>query len=207
MKKIIFIAFTLWIIESNSTNAQVVWGLRARVSRPMMNMNNSEGVSFDGRFGLEIGPILYCSLKNNFYINSGLMFSMNRFKCSYKYYYYNDYYRINDDEIDLHYLEIPLYIGYSIPIGTLHTYVQVGPYIGFKLLASKTWNDGGYNKKTFNDITNLLNAGLGTMYGININRFKIEVGYQYGLTRITKNDDEYNRVKLSSLFLGVNYVF
>jgi hypothetical protein len=48
------------------------------------------------------------------------------------------------------------------------------------------------------------------MGGINIKKFKIEVGYQYGLTNVLDNVSSGGHEitgKLSSLFLGVSYIF
>ena len=199
MKKIIFIGITLLVISVSSVSAQAVWGLRAGVSRPTTIDDEKEAM--EGEFGLEIGPVMYYSLKNNFYINSGLMFSMKTFKDEDTYYG-----ETLSASIKMSYLEIPLNIGYSIPIGKIHTYAQLGPYFGFNLSAkTKASYDGESATDDIKEIVNPLNAGLGMMYGININRFKIEVGYQYGLTNFLK-DDDYN-TKLNSLFVGVSYVF
>ncbi len=103
--------------------------------------------------------------------------------------------------------------GYAFPIGKQSFYVQAGPYASFCL---------GNSLGEEMDI-NSFNAGLGFMAGINIKRFKIEIGYQLGLTKlyegtytwteggygygdsVTKTE-KYSQ-KLNSLFLGVSYVF
>jgi hypothetical protein len=195
MKKLIFTIVTLLVISVSSVSAQAVWGLRVGVSQPTIIDDDED--SWKGKFGLEVGPVLYYSLSNNFYINSGLMFSLKTFK----------------EEIDgvkwginTSYLELPLNIGYSIPIGNLHTYGQLGPYVGYNLSAKIKASYGGESvTEDIKDEISPINAGIGLMYGININRFKIELGYQYGLTNVFK-DDEYN-TKLNSLFVGVSYVF
>ena len=194
MKKRFLIGIALLVIGMSSASAQAVWGLRAGASLPTMIDDED---SWEGEFGLEIGPVLYYSLKNNFYFNSGLMFSMKTFNDSDYYYEYS---------INMSYLEIPLNIGYSIPIGKNHTYLQLGPYFGFNLSAkAKASYEGESETKDVKEWVNSLNAGLGMMYGVNINRFKIELGYQYGLTNFLK-DDEFD-TKLNSLFVGVSYVF
>jgi hypothetical protein len=52
-------------------------------------------------------------------------------------------------------------------------------------------------------------AGLALMYGVNINRFKIEIGIQYGLTNIyeVKEDEDAMNLKLTTPFIGVSYIF
>lgn len=215
MRKIFFLSITLLVIGMSSVSAQAVWGLRAGMSRP--TVTDYEGSSLKGKFGLEIGPVLYYSLKGNFYLNSGLMFSMKTIKDSYsgldsEWGKYKDEYTLN-----ISHLEIPLYIGYSIPIGKFHTYVQAGPYIGFNLSAkqkAREFYDGEYESYTENVVEYIspFNAGLGLVGGININRFKLEVGYQHGLIDINNDlfdtfDGSEVSIKLASLFFGVSYVF
>jgi hypothetical protein len=94
--------------------------------------------------------------------------------------------------LNLYYLEVPAYAGYAFPIGNLSFYAQAGPYVGLKLGQS---GDGG-NIKIFN-------MGLGLIGGINIHKFKIELGYQQGLINIVEGGNDI----IGSAFLGVSYVF
>jgi hypothetical protein len=152
---------------------------------------NSMSSVLSGKFGLEIGPTLYFGLKNNLYINSGAMFSIKSFDL-------DGYGFAPDGTLDMTYLEIPLNVGLAIPLGKVQTYAQVGPYFGFKL--SESVSDE-YSESGLSDF----NAGIGVMYGINIHKFKIELGYQYGLLDVVSELDSYET--LNSLFLGVSYVF
>ena len=186
MKKLIFTVVTLVVIGVSSVSAQAVWGLRVGASRP--TIVEDEG-SWKGVFGVEAGPVLYYSLKNNFYINSGLMFSMKTFNVD----------DADNTSLTLTYLELPVYVGYSIPIDKIRTYAQLGPYIGYRLSAKVKWDGGSADMEGLKSI----NAGVGAMYGVNLDRFKIELGYQLGLVSI---DNEFN-AKINSLFLGVSYVF
>jgi hypothetical protein len=201
MKRMIIITISLWMICLSATNAQVVFGVRAGLSRP--TLGSSAGSSLDGKFGLEVGPVLYYSLKDNFYINSGIMYSMKTFVEEMDD-GYDDYYR---GEANLSYIDIPLYVGYNIPVGKFQTYAQAGPYIGFKLSAKDRYlrkKGGSYSEWEDIPLTSF-NAGIGVMYGINISQFKIEAGYQYGLLNIL--DEGNGSVDLSALFIGVSYVF
>jgi hypothetical protein len=92
-----------------------------------------------------------------------------------------------------------VYAGYAFPIGGLDFYAQAGPFIGFKVGEKVPW-DGGSG-------INALNAGLGLAGGVNIKRFKIELGYQQGLTNIFSGDDGDLKATLGSVFFGVSYVF
>jgi len=191
MKKQLLAVITLVVLSASCASAQAVWGIRAGLSKPSISFSGSGvSASIDGKFGVEIGPVLYYSLKNNFYINSGLMFSMKSFD-------FGDY-GLEDEgyspTIDMYYATIPVYAGYSFPVGSVSLYAQAGPYFEYKISESE---DSGLNS---------FNAGLGIMAGINLNRFKVEIGYQGGLVNLIPDLDGVT-TKLSSLFLGVSYVF
>jgi len=209
MKKCLLVLITLVVLSVGSASAQAVWGVRIGLSRPTVSTSGGDegSAKIDGKFGLELGPVLYYNLKNNFYINSGLMFSIKTFSDK-----YDDGEYSYSDNLNMYYLHIPVYVGYQIPIGKVSTYLQAGPYFGYMLSASENYSDSenGSADGSPKDYLNSFDAGLGVMYGINIDRFKIEVGYQYGLTNLLKNSGDYagsGTANLSSLFLGVSYVF
>jgi hypothetical protein len=198
MGKIIFIA--LLAINVSSISAQAVWGLRAGLSRPTMSTKvtvdgYTANNTLDGGFGLEVGPVLYYTIKDNWYLNTGALLSLKTFG-------FGDYSNTK------YYIDVPLYLGSKIPAGNLSFYGQAGPFVGYML------------SETNETASKPLNAGVAAMFGINIQRFKIEVGYQVGLLNLWDSDYDYllNDVfgitedykisaRLSSLFLGVSYVF
>ena len=174
-----------------SANAQIVWGVRAGLSRPTLTAkvegdgeNRSE--SLNGNFGIEAGPVMYYSFSNKLYLNPAVMFSIKSFGS-------------DEDKISMYLAEVPVYLGYRIPIGKVETYLQAGPYAGFKIGESGKEDSG---LKSFD-------AGLAVMYGVNIKRFKIEAGYKHGLTNLFEGS--IGEIKwserMSSIFLGINYIF
>jgi hypothetical protein len=176
----------LMTVSIGSANAQrAVWGVRAGASYSMFDISgdpsslHSLRYSHYGGFGFEIGPVLYYSLKNNFYINSGAMTKII----------------IADN---LYFLDIPLYLGYKFGnSGTVSFYGQAGPFAGLNL-------EGIFGSSGFNNA----NFGLAAMLGVNFNRFKIEAGYQKGLVNMWNSTVlEDIKMKINSLFLGVNYIF
>jgi hypothetical protein len=174
MKKCIMIVVVLLAIGYGSASAQAVWGGRIGLSRP--TVSTSEGMSIEGKFGLELGPVLYYSLKENLYLNSGAMFSLKTFDSG-------------DASLNMFYLDIPLYIGYNIPVDKLSFYAQAGPFVGIKLAESEYSGLNGFN------------AGLGIMAGVNLKRFKVELGYQAGLFNVFDDTEDFEgySAKLSSI--------
>jgi hypothetical protein len=208
-----------------SVNAQkAVWGVRAGVSRPSLSgsFGVGEKIEMKGNFSAEAGLVMYYSFSNKFYFNPSLMFS---YKSLYydmmdSYYYSMDinmYYSIQSMDINMYCAEVPVYFGYRIPLGRVETYIQAGPYAGYKLggsaksrlsLVEESAEFGLVEESAEFDLVDF-NVGLAIMYGINIKRFKIEAGYKFGLTNLIQ--DKYSgiwkKARMNSLFLGVNYVF
>jgi len=205
--KKLFLVLVLFGIFYNYSQAQIAWGIRAGLG--YTTSQSSEGVNTKGKASFEIGPTAYYSLSRNIYLNSGLNLSFKSFGTE------------NDTNGDLattmNYtsLELPVNIGTKFSIGDLSFYAQVGPFIGVKLSESIMGQSPGY--------FNQLNYGVGGAVGIDIKKFKIEVGYQKGLANILSdkfwNDFigsdwvdyfDFNgkpKVTLNTLFLGVSYVF
>jgi hypothetical protein len=177
-----------------AANAQVVWG--GRVGLCYATISADGGATISGEPSFELGPVLYYALKDNFYINSGAMFSIKNFTVS------SGGSSSTTESLNLYYVEVPLYIGYAFPIGGLDFYAQAGPYAGFKVSESLPLGMGESGISSFN-------AGLGFAGGINIKRFKIELGYQNGLTNVinAEEGDDGFKATLGSVFFGVSYVF
>jgi len=215
MKKIILIAITLLVISVVNTSAQVAWGVRAGLG--YTTSHSSEGVNTKGNMSFEIGPTAYYSLSEKVYLNSGLNLSLKRFGDT------ND---TNESAGSMNYtsLELPVNIGYRFNVGVTSLYAQAGPFIGVKVGEKINFNEsvGGVNGIS-TDYFNRINYGINAAVGINIKKFKIEVGYQVGLSNILTDKfwkdfygyglDEYfdtgdnPKLSLNTLFLGVSYVF
>jgi hypothetical protein len=200
MRKIFFIAITLLVMNVSSISAQAVWGVRMGLSYFTETIDVSEiGMSYKGNVpGIELGPILYYSLKDNLYLNSGVLVGVL---------IPESFEGFDRSEALTCFIDIPLYGGVKIPVSSSNFsfYGQAGPFVGY------SFSTDSYT----NEMINPFRAGLAAMAGINIKRFKFEFGYKAGLTNQTSNeggylDDTYmlkSTSKLSSLFLGISYVF
>ncbi|MDR1122216.1 MAG: hypothetical protein LBM08_15080 [Dysgonamonadaceae bacterium] len=184
MKKLLLAVLTLLATGYGSANAQAVWGGRIGLSRP--TVSTSEGFNIAGQFGLELGPVLYYHLIDDFYLNPRAMFSLKTFKVDAKFQHTIS-------------LDIPLYAGYSFPVGRIWLYTQAGPFAGFNLAAI-----GFKGAGTFTSFGKV-NAGLGAVAGIDLHRLRMELGYQAGLVNVADGGNA--PVRLGSLFVGASYIF
>jgi hypothetical protein len=220
MKKILLI-LAVFAMAGTAANAQAVWGVRFGANFSTMNYKwTGSGVAEEqkikGKPGLDLGVVLYQPLQNNFYLNSGLLFSMDNFEESDNEYQYSYTYKEH-----LNYLTVPLQVGYAFEAGNnLNLYVQAGPYFAFKLSEKyeETWSSmsgsgssegSGYEGQ--DDYADF-NAGIGISAGVNLNRFKVEIGYKHGLMNIINKSSQWwdpnnETVKIGNTFLGVSYVF
>jgi hypothetical protein len=210
-KVLILVAFALIATYSQ---AQVAWGLRAGLG--YTSSHSTAGVNTEGKGSFEIGPTVYYSFNEKVYLNSGLNLSIKR---------YGDSNDTNGEFLEeaqmpstITYtsLELPVNLGTRFSLGNVSLYAQAGPFLGVKLGESLA----GYSNLNY---LNRLNYGLGAAVGVDIKKFKIELGYQYGLANIMSDkfwDDFYGndldeyfedidgaKVNLNTLFLGVSYVF
>lgn len=186
MKKIVLLIALFAVIGIQTASAQIAWGARVGLCYSTVS---ADGESISGKPSIEFGPTAYYKLNERFYLNSGLMFSVKNFDQEYE-----DY---GTDKLRAYFLEVPVYAGYAFSAGKTTFYAQAGPYLGIKVGEKNNFEDYGENQE---DFFKSINAGLGAAVGVNIKKFKIELGYQYGLV---KHCD----ATIGSLFTGVSYVF
>jgi hypothetical protein len=186
MKKIVLIV--LFGVMCSTSYAQIAWGLRAGLCEYSVDDYNGKSVNIS----FEAGPTAYYLLKKNFYLNSGLMFSMKNFEQG-GYHY--------DASLTSYFIDVPIFAGYVFHIGKLALYAQAGPYIGIKVAEKVEINGTTISE----NLLKPLNSGLGVAAGINLNKFKFEFGYQQGLANIS--NIRVDELTLSSVFVGVSYIF
>jgi len=216
MKK--FLVLVLLGMISHYSQAQIGWGIRAGLGYTTSYSSNAYGdVNTKGKASFEIGPTAYISFNEKAYLNTGLNLSYKRFGDE------NDTYE-SDGSINYLSLELPVNVGMRFNLGRTALYAQAGPFVGVKLHEKVNFNEsiGGVNGIS-TDYLNRFNYGIGAAVGINVVKFKIELGYQMGLANILSDkfwkdyygydfDDYYDtddktKVHLNTLFLGVSYVF
>jgi len=166
-----------------STESKIIFGVRAGLNFPFgTGSANSAYSEYTGKYGFEVGPVLYYyPLKNNFYINTGVMIGLQNY--DYYHYYWKDDYMTSDYwSSSCFNFYIPVYAGYNFSSNKsgVGLFAQAGAYLG--------------NMSDFD-----FNAGLAIMTGVNIKRFKIEAGFQIGLA---------GRIPYVAKFsLGASYAF
>ena len=112
---------------------------------------------------------------------------------------------------DAHYLNIPIHVGYKIPVGDkISLFASVGPYFGIGLFGKyKAVTDKSETtlaKNVFDDYMNRFDWGIGGKIGVECMRhIQISIGYDWGLKKI--RHDKLNDSKNRNFNASVTYLF
>lgn len=158
---------------------------------PNWNMNSGNKVGFSA------GIIGELSLANNFYGNTSILFTTKGYDSS------DSEYKDNQTS---NYLEVPIHFGYNYPItNKISVLGEVGPYFGY-LISAKGY-DENYKWDGTEDF-NKLDVGIGFKLGAEfIKRFRLTVGYDWGLSNIYKDSDDWGKANNRNFTVGVVMFF
>ena len=169
-----------------------------------MNLSkwNAEYYDTKTRVGYRFGVVGEYQLPSNFFLQSSLEFlskgSKNDFHLSFKDDEGNEIYADESLKWNQTYLELPILIGYEInATEDLKVRITAGPYlavgVGGKVKAENmvlTNEDGVYEKDKFDSFSDStlkrFDMGLLGAVGVEYKKIQLSVGYEYGLTDISR---------------------
>ena len=115
---------------------------------------------------------------------------------------------------NLGFLEIPLNIGYRLPItNDISMIAGLGPYFGLGVLGKDVAKEGGTKVKTdvFGDSMKRFDFGLNYKLGVEMwNQWQFYLGYEHSLLNLAKTDADLGdsvKCRLSNFFIGTSYMF
>lgn len=198
MKKILMAAMLFCGVISSSAQSKgdVRFGLTGG-----MNVANVTDLEADCRIGFNVGGRIEYGITNNVYLGSGLLLSQKGFQ-------YDD---SDDIKANPLYLQIPIQFGYHHDLGnSVGLFAETGPYLAFgvggKLKAKEDM--GGILLSTkvdyFGDnAAEVFDMGWALRLGVEVSRFQIHLGYEYGFTKVFEDTSCHN----SNFNVGVSYFF
>lgn len=132
-----------------------------------------EDLDYSSKFksGFHLGLMLQLDLPGSFFLQPELLFSNQGLKQELKFDGEKD-----SESSTLNYLQLPIYAGYKFDAGLgLKVIVGVGPYFAYGISGSDDVFDGdkGFMKR--------FDAGLTAMAGVEISKFQVTLGYDFGL--------------------------
>lgn len=146
---------------------------------------DEEDVSYDSRTGFGIGGILEFEVQDKFSICFEPMYLQKGAS--------EDTINISMD-INLAYVEIPVFFKFPIGTGAVRPYIMAGPTLGILMSAEMEINAMGFSIGVdFEDLVESIDYGLGVGGGVNFpvgtNQFFIEARYTLGLADIVKEGE------------------
>ncbi len=196
MKTKIFYAIA-FILVVQVVNAQT-FGIKGGLNFANMSITSS-GITVSPKSVTEfhVGPIADFQLKNDFSLNTGLLYSVKGFKFS------------MDSETateTLNYLEIPINLAYKFPIkDNSKFFIQAGPYLAYAISGKDKVGSESMDVEFGTGGNKRFDSGLGFGAGIEFGSIVASLNYQLGLANVI--DVEGSEAKNKVFQISLAYMF
>lgn len=215
-----FLAIALLIgVVANAQEQPLTFGVKAGVNLSNFSGSGVEGT--DAKIGFNVGVTVDYALTSDVFLLSGLEFTTKGAKIS----YLEDLGEFDIDAkstFNVTYLQLPVHIGYKLAVSDgLNLNFHAGPYvaygIGGKVKNKVEGNVAGLDLEDldlsnadvdmFGDkgVANRFDFGLGLGVGAEFGKIGVGLGYDLGLTNISKDSKE--KVRNMNAYLTVGYKF
>lgn len=166
-------------------------------------------VTTDSRIGFKAGFRVELDapfISDGFYFDSELVLSSRGAKLGYM---------INEASADLtsrpYYLEMPIHIGYRIPINSnFNVFASFGPYLAVGIFGTDrlTLGEEASKPDTFSDESlKRFDFGLGLRTGVQMfDHYRLYLGYDWGLVNIAQNSAD-DKINNRNFYVGMAYMF
>ncbi|WP_304297579.1 porin family protein [Porphyromonas gulae] len=201
MKKMI-LAATMLLASIGFANAQNRPTLRVDANFVGSNMTAKEkSISVNGTMlaGLRIGGAAEFALgKDGVYLTPGLAYTMRGMKME------------SEETLRLHYLQIPVNIGYRIPFGTdMNVSLEAGPYLAYGISGTLSTKgvSGSVNVFDSKGLLNRFDMGLGLSAALGYSRYYFQIGYEAGLLNVAKDAPSGTSLRNNNFYAGFGVRF
>lgn len=192
-------------VSLNAQDNQFTFGVKAGVNMSNMDIKH---IDTKVKFGYNIGVTVDYAINQDWYILSGLQYTTKGTKIDYS---------IFEAKLNAAYLQLPIHAGYKLEIAPETKLVfHAGPYFAYgingKAKASTNyfeeledeWGIEGTGKSNTFDTIDRFDMGLGLGVGIEFGKFGLDLGWDYGLINIAKED---GTTRNGNAYLTVGYKF
>jgi hypothetical protein len=196
MKRLIILLSVIFVVLSFSNlNAQLKVGVTAGANLANVSVDPEPTEDLKMLFGFGFGAVLELPLNNNLglkvepmYLGKGSVLEGNG----------------TEIDFNLNYLEIPVFIKYSIGKGKAKPYLYAGPSIGILLSAEF---DGRDQKENYASIDFGVAAGAGIDIPVGKNTIFIEARYALGLSDVSDTDrDDIPEIKTNGIQIFAGFM-
>lgn len=190
MKKLIIMM--VMVVMAITASAQVDEGFRMGV-RVNGGLSNVIGDGDDMTFGYGFGWVAEYNFNSNLFFQSGLGLENIAHKE-----------KAIDGTLNAFYLQLPVHIGYRFGLGGKSSmFIQAGPTVGVGLFGSKIEWYSSYSETNYFDLAKRFDLGVGGRVGVEVSKFQISVGANYGVLEVFDGGDYHN----FNVNLGLAYMF
>lgn len=207
MKKLVLLSIVLCVVTG--INAQIRFGVKAGANYSnLYTSGSSQGLNNDqykGRFSYHFGGVMEYSLSDMFAIQPELMY-MNQGANMKN----NNSFGMKDGHVTLNSLQLPVNLKASFNTGgKAKLFVYAGPYVGYNIYGKvKGKIDGATTDQELYSKGSKMRRwdyGVGVGAGVEVNKFTIGIGNQFGLQDISGS--ETGKMKAGNLTVSVGYFF
>ncbi|QCK15977.1 porin family protein [Mangrovivirga cuniculi] len=204
IKSLLGLAFALVI--TFGANAQE---FGARVGGNLSSINYSaDGAGDDAKslFGLQFGGTALLPINDNLKINASLLYTQA-----------GERYEDGDatTKFIVNYLQLPVAVEYGFGGDQIKPFIQAGPYLGYAIGAKVKVDGGDVSGEADLNVGNSedddiapMNFGFTLGGGVDIQKFRVGVNYDLGLSDLTPKDLQGDETAKTSVFsLNVSYFF
>ena len=145
--------------------------------------------------GFNLGAVYRVELSNSLYFLPGLVWNTRGYREV-----YGDY----TGSVNLNYITIPLNLRMHFDVSSnLKAFINAAPYVGFALSGSSRGKDSDGKSKQkveFGDDYGYsrLDYGLNFGIGVDLDKFTVSAGYDFGLANISSSSDGDSNYKVSN---------
>ena len=213
------LVFLLLIFITFSTDAQKI-GVKVGYSlSDMLLKDDGDNVSdeLSAKSGFHFGPTIEFEMNDNFCIETALLFTTKGISVSESETFENISFT-TEAELNLFYVDIPVYAKAYIDAGNVKLYGMLGPYVGIGI-SGKSKMEGSIGPELYSEEDDIswgsdedddlkrFETGIALGLGMNLNSFLFEVSTHMSLSNISPQS-EYDMIAKNRLFLiTVGYQF
>jgi hypothetical protein len=204
MKKfLVCLAVALTVSAASYAQSPIRFGVQAGLNLSTVTWEDMDDIS--SKIGFNVGVTADYALSEALFLQPALLYTAKG--ASFE----------DDVTSTLSYLELPINIGYKIPLESFTVSLKVGPYLAYGLSAKMSGEEDGISAdidlyKKNEDIWGIDKAplkrfdyGVGIGAGIEFGQIAVGLSYELGLANLANYDD--GKIKTQNAFLSVGYKF
>ncbi len=209
MKKLVVVLIIILCFIATAS-AQVRFGVKAGGNLSFLYTSGSnQGINADqynGRFGYHFGGMLECSLSEMFSIQPELMYLNHGANLKKE-----NSFGMKDGQITLNTLQLPINLKAKFNLGQSDSklFVYGGPYVGYNMYGKVAGKIDGVkvDNKLYTKDSNMkrFDYGFGIGVGIEMKKFVLTLGNQYGANDISGS--EKGKMRAGHVSLSAGYFF